>query len=388
MKLLYINAMPATEEKPGGGIFITKRIEALRSLGVRVKPVAMAFRYSGRAKRLLSGRGYNVNDRLLDRQETVKYVKAEVSCGLFALGMTRIFSGYYGHMGYRRLRALRLTKPDLIHLHWIWPFGLGVMKYARRAGIPYVVTCHGSEITQAMKLPHVRNNIVRILERAASVEFVSEALKENAEAYGYSGKNAVVINNGINEKVFRCQRASGPKAVTVGFVGNLIPVKGADRLPEIFARINARFDGDVRFVVVGGGELKESIEKDMQGLSVSFPGEVSQEKLAELYNEMDYLVVPSRSEGFSCVTREAQACGVTVVACDCGGIGEAMGAYGYLIPSVKEAEIPERMAEAIFKDAKEGAGFDRKEMLAAAQDYSWEKQQSLSIDNYNRILKG
>ena len=43
------------------------------------------------------------------------------------------------------------AKADLIHLHWIWPMGLGVKRYCRESGIPYVLTCHGSDIYSDMK---------------------------------------------------------------------------------------------------------------------------------------------------------------------------------------------------------------------------------------------
>ena len=52
----------------------------------------------------------------------------------------------------------------------------------------------------------------------------------------------------------------------VGFVGNLVPVKGADRLPDIFDSIYEKCNQETEFVVIGDGELRKQIEKQNKKL--------------------------------------------------------------------------------------------------------------------------
>ena len=62
-----------------------------------------------------------------------------------------------------------------------------------------------------------------------------------------------------------------------------------------------------------------------------------------VYNDADVIAFPSVSEAFPYAVVEAMSCGSAVVASDVGGVREALGDCGLLVPARK----PHAMAEAI-----------------------------------------
>lgn len=103
---------------------------------------------------------------------------------------------------------------------------------------------------------------------------------------------------------------------------------------------------DVRYVVVGEGEIRPSLENLALEMgvaaNVSFLGEVSDSELAGLYRHCDAFVLPSRGqgrlgeaggEGFGRVYVEAALAGKPVVGSKSGGAAEAVleGITGLLV---------------------------------------------------------
>lgn len=389
MKILYLNGFVPRENAPMGGIFVTKRIQALKKKGIEVCPYIYGIEYSEPVEKYLSEiRHIMRQSRPVCRQLDIEYQLRMDRMGFIKMAAARYFPSVYGSGISKMLREdCRKEKPvDLIHLHWVWPVGVGVRSFSKESGIPYVLTCHGSEINITLADPHIRKAMLSVLEDAAAVEFVSEALLVRARELGYSGKNAVVVYNGIDGSIFgNADLESVKKRTVVGFAGNLIPVKGADRLSEIFHTIYKKASGDVEFCVIGDGELRGSLEQQMKQLPVIFTGQVPQTRMAEEFLKMSVLIVPSRREGYSCVIKEAQACGVIPVACNVGGIPEAVAGYGTLVSGTDE-EIPGKLADAALEYLEERIQTDRREMADRAKKNTWESMQDLSVKRYQKIL--
>ena len=386
-KVLCINAMAATEKTPNGGIFVTKRVQALKSLGVDVSPVAVSFNYTPLLKKALTLLKYNIRDDIKGHQEDIKYKKILIKLNPISMFMCVVFPASYSLLEGNFAKKLAKQSIDIIHLHWLWPWGMIIRKYAKKHSIPYVITCHGSEAAIGMKNPHLRKYYIRILEDAASVEFVSEALRDIAIKLGYSGRNAVVINNGIDTEIFYLNRSNkNMSKKVVGFVGNLIPVKGADRLPAIFKSVSEKYDSSLEFVIVGDGYLRHELEIGINDNRVTFTGVLTPKEVATEYNKIDVLVMPSRSEGYPCVVKEAQSCGVVVVGNDVGGVKEAVDKYGTVISSDNEEELISKLSDAIINVLNGETDIDISEMVKSASDCSWKRKAEETIHNYKKIL--
>ncbi len=64
---------------------------------------------------------------------------------------------------------------------------------------------------------------------------------------------------------------------------------------------------------------------DDSGIDYKMWGKVAPERMPELFNCVDVLVLPSRLEGFPLVTIEALACGANAVAADTVSTAEGIG---------------------------------------------------------------
>jgi glycosyltransferase involved in cell wall biosynthesis len=235
-------------------------------------------------------------------------------------------------------------------------------------------------------MPKRKERYIEVLENAARCIFVSRALLEKAKSFGYSGQNAAVIPNGYDPDVFKPMDKNTVRKELgiykenthyVGFVGNLIPIKRADKLPEIFGKISKELPNS-RFIIVGDGTLRDKILKEMEGLDVVFAGRVPQVKVARYMNAMDVMVLPSRNEGWPCVVLEAQACGTCVIGSSNGGIPEAIGFDEYVVEEGESFE--DRFAKRVVEVLKKG--YNKNILIERAKSFNWEKTVKREIEVY------
>ena len=217
----------------------------------------------------------------------------------------------------------------------------GLMAYEAylRYGIPYYVSWHGSDVhTHPFRVSVIFEDTAKIMSSARCNFFVSKALMEQSYSIAPTAER-MVLYNGVAEDFVRFDEekraelrsahglADGEKVVA--FVGTLNEVKNVRALPSIFAAVADRYDGVLKFWVVGDGKLRSEVEPAMQrytGLDVRFWGNMSSDRMPDVMNCVDVLVLPSLNEGLPLVCAEALRCGANVVGSDVGGIAEVIGA--------------------------------------------------------------
>ncbi len=127
---------------------------------------------------------------------------------------------------------------------------------------------------------------------------------------------------------FRKTYAISESAFIVGIIGRLVPIKNH----KMFFRSAARFiakhpDAEIKFVVIGDGELKEQLIQYCRELGLSghtiFCGWVRQ--AAAIYADLNVLALTSLNEGTPVSIIESMAAGVPVVATDAGGVRDLFG---------------------------------------------------------------
>ena len=134
----------------------------------------------------------------------------------------------------------------------------------------------------------------------------------------------------------------------VGKVARLFPLKGHKYLLAAAAEV-ARVYPQAKFLLVGDGILRKSLEKQAEELGIKekiiFGGLVTREEIPGLLAIMDIVVHASLREGLARVLPQALACGKPVISFDIDGASEVVkeGKTGRLVP----AEDSRGLAEAI-----------------------------------------
>jgi glycosyltransferase involved in cell wall biosynthesis len=231
------------------------------------------------------------------------------------------------------VRAIRATRPDVVHLHsgaWFKPAFA-----ARLAGVPGVVyTEHGRE--------HDDPVLARWLDRRASrltdaVVAVSDRLRTYLrDQVGIASHRLITIPNGVDTVRFapgvsppdlRASLGIPGGALVLGSIGRLEPVKAYDRLLDAYARIRAVPGGPVMILVLGGdGSSRAALEAQVDRLGirdgVRLPGWMRPD---DAYRLMDVFALTSLSEGMSVSLLEAMASGVCPLVMDVGANAELLG---------------------------------------------------------------
>jgi glycosyltransferase involved in cell wall biosynthesis len=132
----------------------------------------------------------------------------------------------------------------------------------------------------------------------------------------------------------------------VGCIGRIDRQKGQDVLLKALSKIEDK--GDIKLVFVGDRndedyfkEQEEFIpENKMEDRVMYLP---FTDKVPEIMNCLDLLVVPSHCETFGLVVIEGMACGLAVIGTDCGGIPEIIdsGRNGFIFPPKNSSDLAE-----------------------------------------------
>lgn len=322
---------------------MTARVRALREAGIDVDAVALVPEYGAEltaARRVLGAHG-NSALRLDSGPGGAEFREARFrwsAADLWAVRRGRPPSGGLGRATRAVVSgAVETPRPDVVVGHGMYSPAAG--EVARRAArgwdVPFVVGLHGSDVIDIM--PHAPAAAAATLRDAAATVYVSSALREQAFRLGAPVARSHVVPNGVDLSLFHPGDGSRDRGVgdpRLLFVGNLLPIKGADRLPGILAAVRRRHPG-ATLDVLGDGPLAPRLSGRN---GVRLHGRVSQAVVADRLRDSDVLLVPSRDEGWGCVVSEAYACGVPVVATRVGGLVEAVLDADCLVPEAADED--------------------------------------------------
>jgi glycosyltransferase involved in cell wall biosynthesis len=151
------------------------------------------------------------------------------------------------------------------------------------------------------------------------------------------------------------------------YVGRLSAEKEVTRLRDVIRAVP-----EARLAIVGDGPVRHELEKHFEGTPTVFTGYMRGEMLASAYASADLFVFPSQTETLGLVLLESMASGCPVVACNAGGIPDAVqdGVTGFLF----EPGDPESLVNTIKRSL--GGATDLDSVRARArqdvEQHSWE----------------
>ena len=276
----------------------------------------------------------------------------------------------------RASRALRGTRPDLVHVNMATAannrhiVGLCALLRLRAVATLHIV----APIESAAQTAILRRAYGRLAGFIAVSEETRRQLGEDL-----SLPEVRVIANGVEE---RPPAASGDGLFRVGAIGRLTEQKGFDVLIEAVRRLHA--DGvQVQAVIAGDGPDRAALAAQANGLGVEFRGFVAD--VPAFHAELAVFCLPSRWEGLPFALLEAMMSGLPCVASDVGDVRLALDGAGLVVPP----EDPAALAAALRELA---ASPERRQELGAAAHarardrFSVEKMVAETVQIYDAAL--
>lgn len=259
-------------------------------------------------------------------------------------------------------RALQRFRPDVVHTHSAKGGILG-RRAAHALDVPAIVhTVHGApfhpyenrwigRFYRACERSAARQCHALISVADAMTQLMVDADVASREKFTtiYSGMDVEPFLRANNERqAVRARLGFSDEQVVVGKIARLFHLKGHGYLIEAAQRVVPHCP-QVRFLLVGNGILRESLEQQIQQAGLAehfcFAGLVPPEEIPGLIGAMDVLVHTSLREGLARALPQALIAGKPVVSYDIDGAREVVrtGETGYLLP----AKSIEPLADAI-----------------------------------------
>lgn len=207
-----------------------------------------------------------------------------------------------------------------ISAHYATTFGFLAAVAKKFFGIPYNVTCHGSDVLVNMNKPFYRIFNYLALKNADKIFVVSRDLGAELIEHGFTPEKIVHRPNQVDRKIFK--KIKVKKKNQILYAGAIQYSKGIDLLIEAFEKISEHYP---KFNLALVGKITEPgfYSKLKTNSRIIFAGEKTPEELAKIMNESKLFVMPSRSEGYGMALAEALACGLKAVSTNVGGLKEA-----------------------------------------------------------------
>ena len=245
--------------------------------------------------------------------------------------------------------------PDLVYGHYLGGCSMA-LSIKRKYGIPAVGIEHWSRLGFPNIEKAVRDEAARTYPYMDCQISVSSALKDNIKRN--IGIDTIVVNNMIGSEFQYKPKSKGSQRVNFVTTGNLLHVKGFDNLINAFSKLDLP-PNSWTLNIIGGGQEQVNLQKliDRVGLSnnIHLCGRQNREGVIEMLHNSDVYVMSSRSETFGVAAIEALACGLPVIATDCGGARDFITKDNGIICAVDD--IP-KLSEAIFYMYKYNRNYD------------------------------
>jgi glycosyltransferase involved in cell wall biosynthesis len=313
----------------GGGRVAFDLGKRLAERGHTIDIVTMGFRGLPRYEERDGMRIYRVP--CLRRKAEISYTDEKITYVISAVPLVR--------------RLIRQRRYDLIHCHFIVPAGL--IAYVASGQIPYVITCHGSDVPGYNPDYYAREHKLmapiwrRVVAKAGMLISPSNTLKKLIETSCSSTRvpSLRVIPYGF--PVSRFARSKRENKILL--VSRMLPRKGL----QYFLQAIEGLKLDYEVHIVGDGPMRSELEElaKRTPTPVKFWGWLDNDsnELRELYESSSIFVFPSLSENFPVVLLEAMTAGLAIITSDIRGCPEVVGDTALLVPPQNAPAIREQV---------------------------------------------
>jgi glycosyltransferase involved in cell wall biosynthesis len=278
---------------------------------------------------------------------------------------------------WRLSRVIRRLDPDIIHAHDAHGVAMAALALSMGAASTRRTGGRAPALVAARRVDfHLRGNSLSRWKQRQVDCFIaaSEAIRRMLIADGVPAERTITVHEGIDvDHVLAAPRVNVHEAFwlphhapVVGNVAALVPHKGHRHLVDA-AHLVVREIPDARFVILGEGELRDALERQVRDhhleKHVLLPG--FRTDVLGCIKGFDLFALSSVTEGLGTSLLDAMACSRAIVATRAGGIPEVVedGVTGRLVPARDHATLAQAIVELLRDDALRkrmgGAGLAR-----------------------------
>ncbi len=280
--------------------------------------------------------------------------------------------------------------PQLTHLHIAYKAGILAMWVKRKWNVPYVLTEHWTGYHKN-SLPNIfANNRLRFLLtknifKLASYLFpvsknLGQAIVQNFYTLRYTQ-----IYNVVNTTFFKYKNYH-QTIFTFSHISTMVFQKNVEGIIEACEILKNR-GVEFKLNLIGSKPthlIELATQKKLLGKYIFFEDSMAYEKVAEVLQHSNALVMNSRFENLPCVILESLCCGTPVISTEVGGIAEVIDTINGILINENIDELTAAMENMIHNYAK----YDRHEIAQNANNkFSYETVGKQYVDLYNTILK-
>ncbi len=267
---------------------------------------------------------------------------------------------------YQKIKKIILEfKPDIVHTHASKAGALG-RRAAYACKVPVIVhTFHGHVFHSYFNL--IKTNFFKLIERrlakkTTAIIAISETQKkELSTIHKICPKEKIKIiplgfdllkfqikikeNRIITRTKFNIQEDE----VAIAIIGRLTKIKNHAFFLQVCEKILSAGEKKIKIFIVGDGELKMQICKEIDRLNKLFNNELIFtswiKDIAEFNAGMDIICLTSDNEGTPVSLIEAQASNVAVISSDVGGVKDIVneGETGFIVPKGNLEEYVQKL---------------------------------------------
>jgi len=341
---------------------------------------------------------YYTNHQKIEMTELKPYFKADNIAEYIRLFFipnvsARHFPGHYLYETYQNSKAVnvelnkRYNEYDIIYIQGFlgWRFLTSIK--AGEMHPPVVLNMHGlnmfqrtSDLRSRMEQFFFKPVALRLLKRADYVQSLGGSLTKMLINQGIRKKKILEIGIGIEHSwIIRAIKGENNIIRRFVFIGRFDRVKGIYELNGALKKLLnvAPFE----FV----GPISKSYQ--IEAKEIIYHGRLTEEKkIVEVLDNVDFLVLPSYSEGMPTVILEAMARGCAIIATNVGAVSELVSENnGILISPQSESELKYALEKAVNLTSEKltKMKFASKEL---AHEFVWEKLIGKMVDKFQNLI--
>ncbi len=309
---------------------------------------------------------------------------------------------------------------DVIHDNQCLGYGFLI---TQSLGVPQIATVHHplkidreksinesktflGKLLNILYYPLIMQRIsIRAFDRIITVSKAS--VKDIEKHFGVPAEEIEVIQNGIDEKLFKPQNRNGefPNGEGGEELGDEVQGGENSDVPEFLfvGETENRHKGfrvllqsledlmkrgkDFRLRVVNGNSpdskyTKRLIRKHNLDEKVDFLGRVETLELVEEYNSATAVVVPSLHEGFGLPAIEAMSCGTPLVATTSGALSEIVSSEaGILVPPKNPEKLTDGLSE-VMEDPEKRKEMGKRGREKVENNFTWREAAKDVVEVY------